>query len=60
MRFYFEQIIVMENDGGNPVSSKTRIVDRPVLEWLDQLGVYHDLILSGSDARWLSEMEIAI
>jgi hypothetical protein len=39
---------------------RVRIAVYPVHEWFDDLGVYHDLILTGSDVNWLSEMGVSI
>ena len=55
MQFYFE-----EKDERNVMSRKPRIGDCPILEWFDDVGVYHELILFGSDVHWLSEINISI
>jgi hypothetical protein len=49
-----------EKDERNEMSRKARIADCPILEWFDDVGVYHELILFGSDVHWLSEMNISI
>ena len=60
MRFYFKQFTVEEADGGDAISRRARIAAHSVLEWFDDLGVYHHLILSGRDVAWLSKMKISI
>jgi len=55
MEFYFE-----EKDERNVTSRTARIADCTILEWFDDLGVYHELILFRSDVHWLSEMNISI
>lgn len=60
MEFYFKQLTVEEEKGGNVMSRKARIAVYPILEWFDDLGVYHDLILFGSDLDYLSEMNVSI
>lgn len=60
MEFYIKQLIVEEERGGAVISRKAQIAVYPVLEWFDDLGVYHDLTLCGSDVDWLSEMNVSI
>jgi hypothetical protein len=55
MEFYFE-----EKDERNLMSHEARIADYPVLEWFDDHGVYHELILFGSDVHWLSDINISL
>ncbi len=55
MEFYFE-----EKDERNVTSRKARFADYPILEWFDDLCVYHELILLGSDVHWLSKVNISI
>jgi hypothetical protein len=54
MQFY------VETDERKVTSRKARIADCPIFEWFDDVGVYHELILFGSDVHWLSEMNISI
>jgi len=37
-----------------------RVIGQKIFEWFDDLGVYHDLILIGSDVMWLSKMGVSI
>ena len=60
MRFHFKGWPVEEEDGGNVTSRRARTADYPILEWFDDLGVYHHLILFGPDVAWLSEMNVSI
>ncbi len=60
MDFYFKELTVKAKDGRKVMSRKARIADYPILEWFDDLGVYHDLILTGSDVNWLSTMGVSI
>lgn len=60
MEFYMKQLTVEEERGGIVMSRKAQIAVYPVLEWFDDLGVYHDLTLFGSDVDWLSEMKVSI
>jgi len=60
MEFYFKELTVEEEKWGNVMCRKTRIAVYPILAWFDDLGVYHNLILYGSDVAWLSEMNISI
>jgi len=32
----------------------------PILEWFDDVGVCHVLVLSGPDVTWLSQMNISV
>jgi hypothetical protein len=45
---------------GNVMSPKARIPVHPILDWFDDLGVYHQLILSGADVNWLCKMNVSI
>jgi hypothetical protein len=60
MRFYFRHLTVKEGDGGDVINRKARIVVHPILDWFDDLGVYHQLIFSASDINWLSKVKISI
>ncbi|MGO9435169.1 MAG: hypothetical protein ACLPH3_12710 [Terracidiphilus sp.] len=60
MRFRFKGWPVEEEDRGNGISRNARTADYSIIEWFDDFGVYHDLILSGSDVAWLSEMNVSI
>jgi hypothetical protein len=60
MEFYMKQLTVEEVKGGIVVNRKAQIAIYPVLEWFDDLGVYHDLTLFGSDVDWLSEMNVSM
>ncbi len=60
MEFYFKELTVEAKNGGKVISRKARIAVYPILEWFDDLGVYHDLILIGSDVNWLAEMGVSI
>jgi hypothetical protein len=55
MQSYFD-----EEGERNVMSRKVRIADCPIFEWFDDVGVYHELILFGSDVHWLSELNISI
>jgi hypothetical protein len=55
MQFYFG-----EKNERNIMSRKARIAAYPIIEWFDDLGVYHELTLCGSDLHWLYEMNISI
>jgi len=60
MDFYMKQLTVEEENGGIVVSRRAQIAVYPVLEWFDDLGVYHDLTLLGSDVNWLTEMNVSV
>ena len=60
MEFYIRLLTVEEEKEGMVRSRKAQIAIYPVLEWLDDLGVYHDLTLFGSDVDWRSEMNVSI
>jgi hypothetical protein len=60
MRFYLRQLTVEEGDGGNVTSRGARTAVHPILDWFDDLGVYHQLILSGPDVVWLSKVKVSI
>jgi hypothetical protein len=60
MEFYFKALTVEAKSGGKIVSRRARTAVYPILEWFGDLGVYYDLILSGSDVNWLSEMNVSI
>jgi hypothetical protein len=60
MRSYLKELTVEEEVGGKIVSRKVEIAIYPVLRWSDGLGIYHQLILFGSDLDWLSKMQISL
>ena len=60
MRSYSKELIVEEEVGGKIVSRTVEIAVYPILRWSDGLGVYHQLILFGSDLDWLSQMHISL
>ena len=47
-------------DEGNVMSRKARIPVHSIFDWFDDIGVYHQLILSGEDVNWLSRMNVDI
>ena len=60
MEFYIKRFTVEEEKGGIVMSRNAQIAIYPILEWFDDLGVYHDLTLFGPDVDWLSEMNVSI
>jgi hypothetical protein len=60
MQLHLKLLTVEEEDEGNVMSRKAGILIHPILDWFDDLGVYHQLILSGADVNWLSTMNISI
>ena len=60
MRPYFKDVTVEEKVGDNVVSREIRFCVYSVLEWFDDLGIFHQLNLFASDLNWLSEMHICI
>jgi hypothetical protein len=60
MDCYFKQLTIEEEIEGIVMSRKAQIAICPILAWFDDLGVYHDLTLFGSDVDWLSEMNVSI
>lgn len=42
------------------MSRKARNPVHSILDWFDDLGVYHQLNLSGEDVNWLSRMNVNI
>lgn len=60
MQLFFKLLTVEEQDEGNVRSRKPRIPVHSILDWFDDLDVYHQLILSGEDVNWLSRMHVAI
>ena len=60
MRLYFKLLTVEEWDEDNFMSCKARVPVHSILDWFDDLGVYHQLILSGADVNWLSRMSVDI
>lgn len=57
---YFKKLTVEEEKGGVVRHRKAQIAVFPILKWIDDFGVYHDLTLFGSDVAWLSEMSVSI
>ena len=47
MRPYLKDVIVEERTGDNVVSPETRFCVYSVLEWFDDLGIFHQLTLFG-------------
>jgi hypothetical protein len=60
MRSYLKSLTVEEEVGCNVVSHEIQLVVCPILRGCDGRGVYHRLILFGSDLNLLSEMHISI
>lgn len=60
MHCYLKEMTVEEAAGGNIVGRKVRFTVYSVLEWFDDPGVYHELILFGSDLNWLWEMHVSV
>jgi hypothetical protein len=60
MRSYFKELTVEEEAGGNIIKRKVKLVVHPILSWFDGLGIYHELVLFGSDLDWLSEMHVSV
>ena len=60
MQLYFKLLTVEEQDEGSVMSRKARVPVHSILDWFDDLGVYHQLILSGADVKWLSRMNVDI
>lgn len=60
MQLYFKLLSVGEQDEDSVMSSEARVLVHSILDWFDDLGVYHQLILSGADVKWLSRMNVDI
>lgn len=60
MQLYLKLLTIEEEDERDVMSRKARIPVHSILDWFDDLGVYHQLILSGTDVNWLSRMNIDI
>ena len=55
-----KHLTIEEEKRGIVVSRRAQIAVHRILEWFDDLGVYHDLALFGSDVNWLNEMNVSI
>ena len=64
MRSYCKQfrkeLTVEEEVAGNILNRKVRFTVYSIVGWFDDPGIYHELILFGSDLDWLSEMHISV
>jgi hypothetical protein len=60
VRSHFKELTPEEEAGGHIVSRTVLFPVYPVLQWLDESGDFHHLMLCGSDLVWLSKMHIAI
>ena len=57
---FCKELTVEEEAGGNIVNRKLRFTVYSIVGWFDDSGIYHELILFGSDPDWVSEMHIAV
>jgi hypothetical protein len=60
MRTHFKELTVEEEADGRIVSRTVLFPVYTVLQWYDDSGGLHQLMLCGSDLVWLSKMRVAI
>lgn len=60
MQSYLKELTVEQEAGGRIVSRTVLFPVYTVLQWIDDFGDIHQLMLCGSDLVWLSQMGIEV
>jgi len=60
MQSHLKELTVEQEVGGCIVSRTVLFPVYTVLQWFDDSGIFHQLMLCGSDLEWLSKMHVAI